>query len=345
MYKKQNCWDYMKCGREPGGGKIADLGVCPAAVDQTFNGFNLGINGGRLCWLVAGTFCEGDVQGRFAEKRTSCRECEFYKQVQDEEGSTYLHMKSMNIFALTNIGLVRKANEDRYLIKKLMDGSVLLAVADGLGGEVAGDYAAEIMRGRLAGVQYISGDAEEEEIAALAKDTDITIRNKADNDPDLEGMGTTLVCVLLREGVAYWVHVGDSRLYLLRNNNLIQVTEDQTFARFLLEEGEITPEQVPFHYSRHVMDQCVGCGDCEPETGNLELMDNDLLLLTTDGLHKKIETEEMVSVLNTSTDIGAKAKSLVRAAIDAGGKDNITVLIVESRVPECENQKYLGQTL
>ncbi len=331
--EKQNCWDYMKCGREPGGEKVADLGVCPAAIDQTFNGFNLGINSGRLCWLVAGTFCQGEVQGRFAEKRVSCRECEFYKQVQDEEGSTELHTGSMNISALTNIGLVRKANEDRYLIKKFSDGSVLLAVADGLGGEVAGDYAAEIIRGRLAGIQHVSRGAEQAEIAALTKDTDITIRNKADNDRDLEGMGTTLVCVLLREGVAYWVHVGDSRLYLLRDNNLVQITEDQTFARFLLEEGEITPEQAPFHYSRHVMDQCVGCGDCEPETGNLEIRDKDLLLLTTDGLHKKIETETMVSVLNTQTDIGAKAKSLVRAALDSGGKDNITIVIAELKFP------------
>ncbi len=81
-----NCWDYKKCGREPGGAKVAELGVCPAAVDQTTDGLNGGKNGGRICWAVTGTFCDGKVQGAFAEKEITCLNCEFFKVVKDEEG-------------------------------------------------------------------------------------------------------------------------------------------------------------------------------------------------------------------------------------------------------------------
>jgi protein phosphatase len=319
----------MKCGREPGGAKVAKQGICPAAIDPTFHGFNEGNNAGRICWLVAGTFCNEKVQGKFAEKQSSCEDCDFYKQVHAEEGITELSTDTMNIFAITHIGLVRKSNEDRYFIKKLFDGSVLLAVADGLGGEVSGDYAAEIIMGRLSGIHNVSMDKEEEELERLAKDIDIAIHDETEKNPDLKGMGSTLVGILLRDRFAHWVHVGDSRLYILRDQKLIQVTEDQTFARFLVEEGEITPEQVPTHYSRHIMDQCVGCGIAEPETGRFEVRGKDLLILSTDGLHKEISFETLISLINADTSIKTKAQSLVQAAIDAGGKDNISIVIAE----------------
>jgi len=320
----------MKCRREPGGEKADKLGECPAAIDSTFDGFNLGHNAGRTCWLVAGTFCNGKVQGSFAKKRVSCRECDFYQKVNYEESITQLSVGSMRVLALTNIGLVRKTNEDRYLIKKLDNDTLLLAIADGLGGEAAGDYAAEILRGRLAGIEHIPRDKEQQEFERLVKDIDMTIYNEAKKNIDLEGMGSTLVGVILRGGFANWVHVGDSRLYIFRDQQLMQITEDQTFARFLLEEGEITAEQVPTHYSRHVMDQCVGCGICEPETGRLEIKEKDLLILTTDGLHKRISDEKMISLLNADTNIETKARSLVQAALDSGGDDNITILIASS---------------
>jgi serine/threonine protein phosphatase PrpC len=320
----------MKCGREPGGEKAHELGECPAAIDSTFNGFNLGQNAGRTCWLTAGTFCNGKVQGSLAEKRVSCRECDFYQKVNNEESITQLSVGPMRVLALSNIGLVRKTNEDRYLIKKLDNDTFLLAIEDGLGGEAAGDYAAEILRGRLARIEHIHRDKEQQELERLVKDIDMIIYNEAEKNVDLKGMGSTLVGVILRGGFAYWVHVGDSRLYILRDRQLMQITEDQTLARFLLEEGEITAEQVPTHFSRHIMDQCVGCGICEPETGRLEIKEKDLLILTTDGLHKSISEEEMISLLNADTNIETKARSLVQAALDSGGNDNITILIASS---------------
>ena len=83
----------MKCGREPGGIKVKELGICPAATDTTYNGINGGLNGGRYCWAVTGTFCHGKVQGTFAQKRIVCVTCEFFKLVKEEEGDDFIFIK------------------------------------------------------------------------------------------------------------------------------------------------------------------------------------------------------------------------------------------------------------
>ena len=84
---KQNCWEIKNCGREPGGAKNGELGVCPAATDASCNGINNGKNAGRICWAIAGTFCGGKVQGDFAQKSVSCMSCDVFKQIKTEEGA------------------------------------------------------------------------------------------------------------------------------------------------------------------------------------------------------------------------------------------------------------------
>ena len=102
--KKINCWEFKKCERQPGGQKVADLGVCPAAVDESFNGINNGQNAGRICWAVAGTCCGGKVQGTFAEKRRSCVSCDFYKNVQEQEETSTANQKLLKFFSEDRIG-------------------------------------------------------------------------------------------------------------------------------------------------------------------------------------------------------------------------------------------------
>jgi hypothetical protein len=85
--KRQNCWEYKNCGREPEGKNVEELGICPATIDTTFSRLNSGNNGGRICWAVAGTFCDGEVQGSFAEKQVSCLSCDFFSLVKEEEGT------------------------------------------------------------------------------------------------------------------------------------------------------------------------------------------------------------------------------------------------------------------
>lgn len=84
-----NCWQAKKCGREPGGANVPQLGVCPASTDKATHGLNGGQNGGRICWAVTGTLCGGKVQGTFAQKRLSCMSCDFFKQVKTEQGGKF----------------------------------------------------------------------------------------------------------------------------------------------------------------------------------------------------------------------------------------------------------------
>jgi hypothetical protein len=87
---KQNCWEFKNCGREDGGAKVFELGVCPSATEKSTNGTNSGKNGGRACWAVAGTLCGGKVQGSFIAKVGNCMKCEFYLKVIDEEGGDFV---------------------------------------------------------------------------------------------------------------------------------------------------------------------------------------------------------------------------------------------------------------
>jgi len=95
MGPKINCWEFKKCGREPGGAKTAALGICPAAEDAAATGMNGGRNGGRLCWALTGTLCGGKVQGTFAEKLMNCLACEFYGLVRSEEGASFKSAKDL----------------------------------------------------------------------------------------------------------------------------------------------------------------------------------------------------------------------------------------------------------
>ena len=86
---KMNCWEFKKCGREPGGKKVRELGVCPAAIERRVDGTNDGLNGGRACWALAGTLCGGKVQGSFAAKVVNCMKCDFYQLVGEQQGATH----------------------------------------------------------------------------------------------------------------------------------------------------------------------------------------------------------------------------------------------------------------
>ena len=91
----KNCWDHKSCGRQPGGQKVAELGVCPVTTATSANGMNRGRNAGRACWVVSGSLCGGKVQGTFATKLGNCMACDFYKTVKAEEGSAYVNSTAL----------------------------------------------------------------------------------------------------------------------------------------------------------------------------------------------------------------------------------------------------------
>jgi protein phosphatase len=228
----------------------------------------------------------------------------------------------------THIGNVRTKNEDRYLIQKIEDDSWLLAVADGLGGETDGDVAAEIAISALKGIRAGGVNGQEQLAIAVSAANKAVMKRVLDNS-DLVGMGTTVTAVLVNKSKAHWVHVGDSRLYLVRGSELIQVTRDHTLVQFLLDEGEITPAEAQSHHSKHVLDQCVGCRYCVPESGELTLSKGDVLVLMTDGLHDHVDAAIFKSHLISQDTLGAKGERLIESALSAGGKDNITIVLAE----------------
>lgn len=234
----------------------------------------------------------------------------------------------MKTYSVSHKGFVRDHNQDRFLVKELSNGSVLLAVADGAGGEAEGERAAEIARESLADF-----DPEVQNVKAhlveLIKVADQIIVDLVEENPDLKGMGTTMTVAFVREGIVHWAHVGDSRLYLLSGDELSQLTEDDTMAGFLLSEGEIDGEEARVHPGRNFLFECVGCGFFEAKTGSFSVQADDLLLLTTDGLHDKVAEETIVSVLRPDTDLEEKLEELVSEALEASGRDNVTVVGLE----------------
>jgi protein phosphatase len=210
----------------------------------------------------------------------------------------------MNTFAITHTGLVREDNEDRYLSVELDGGSVLLAVADGMGGEAGGGLAAQIAKDCLEDFDPHSPEPEVHLLSLMQKAHEEILRQINDS-PSHQGMGTTLTAAFAIENRVHWAHIGDSRLYLFRGAELRQVTGDHTIPALLLRDGEIT------------------------EAESFDLTEGDLLLLSTDGLHDEVPGDTIASILSSEAGLEKRFESLVQQALEAGGRDNITIVGLE----------------
>jgi protein phosphatase len=220
----------------------------------------------------------------------------------------------MKSFAMKHQGLVKEDNQDLFFVKEFDDGCVLLAVADGLGGMVGGKRAAETARECLKNFNP-ECEAVEAHIEELMQEANQRIMETVEKEPDLEGMGTTLTAACVRNGTVRWAHVGDSRLYLFRGDELRQITEDDTMAGFLFSEGELTKEEARIHPGNKLVFQCIGgSGEFEADTGTFEVEAGDLLLFSTDGLHDEVPEDEIVSALKSDKDLEQKADDLLSAA-------------------------------
>ncbi len=123
--------------------------------------------------------------------------------------------------------------------------------------------------------------------------------------------------------------MGDSRFCIFRNGELLQITQDQNLARFLVEEGEITAEEVADHYSRNVLDQAIGSAMEGPETGSEKTQENDILILSTDGFHNLVLPETIISALQKNEELETRAETLMDLTLEKGGTDNLTIVLAE----------------
>lgn len=231
----------------------------------------------------------------------------------------------MKIKALTDVGAVRTINEDRHLTKTLADGSCLLAVCDGMGGESSGDVAATMAIEKLKSLPE-KPPPDESILAEALRTIHESIRAEAKNNRARRGMGTTATVAVIREETVYWAHAGDSRLYLFSDGNLRCITQDHNVPGVLLKNGEITPEEARNHPMRNMLLNHLGGRTLKPDTGRFKCYSGDILLLSSDGLHGEMTTEIISTILSSSEDTGEKLKKLVKAALDAGSHDNITAV-------------------
>lgn len=251
----------------------------------------------------------------------------------------------IRVAALSDVGLVRKINEDAYSVTDLDTGrrlepeigpgefpagarGVLLALSDGMGGHAAGEVASAMVIDSLRRALE-SGDPGEPidgRIAAAVKEanTDVAEASRAEGR---SGMGATLTAVLLRSGEAHVAEVGDSRAYMLRAGTLHQLTRDQSLVQFLVDQGALTPEAARVSSRKNVLLQAVGIADdVRTSIGRLALRRGDRFLLCSDGVSNPVHDDELKRLLEES-DPALTCRMLIDMANDRGGTDNMTVIV------------------
>jgi serine/threonine protein phosphatase PrpC len=225
----------------------------------------------------------------------------------------------------TDVGRIRERNEDAYLIRE-----PLFAVADGMGGHRGGDVASSMIVDALERAE-VQADAPLSPLVDLIKKANHDVLERGDADEGLKGMGTTLTAVVTDEAKAYLAHIGDSRAYLLREGALQRLTRDHTLVERMVEEGRLEPDQARNHPQQNILTRVLGVED-EIEVDDLTLdpmQPGDRILLCTDGLNHMVDDDTIEGILQEENDPQAAADRLVDAAIEAGGEDNVTVVVLD----------------
>ena len=235
----------------------------------------------------------------------------------------------LSSFAGSDVGRARSGNEDSYFC-----GRTVFAVADGLGGHQGGEVASAAAVAPLAALdgRELATPAEAAEaLAAAIQEANSAILDRAAGDPSLWGMGTTMTAAAVTaDGHLQLAHVGDSRAYLLRDGALEQLTTDHTVVAELVRRGRLTPELAAIHPERSILTRAVGLDARVPvDTPDpLDLRPGDQCLLCSDGLTEAVPDPTIAELLSTDEDGNAACRSLIDAANEAGGPDNITVVLV-----------------
>ncbi|MEH2250432.1 PP2C family protein-serine/threonine phosphatase [Nostoc sp.] len=235
----------------------------------------------------------------------------------------------LNFTGFSDPGLIRSNNQDAYYIDP--EGRFCV-VADGMGGHAGGEEASRIATKEIQSylvANWQSPKSSQELLEQALWDANEAILQDQQNHPERADMGTTVVAVIFRSPESPWcAHVGDSRLYRFRESQLEQVTEDHTWVARAIKIGDITLDEARLHPFRHVLSRCLGREDLhEIDVQPLDVKVGDRLLLCSDGLTEELVEQKIASCLQ-GTPLVDNAISLVEAAKDHGGHDNITVVIV-----------------
>jgi protein phosphatase len=224
----------------------------------------------------------------------------------------------------SDLGLVRGNNED-----SVYAGPRLLAIADGMGGHAAGEVASKIVIGTF---EPLDDDRPTGDLASTLRsavfEANSRIADAVEQNPDLEGMGTTLTALRFAGAQIALVHVGDSRAYLLRNGEFEQITHDDTYVQYLVDSGKLTADEAMDHPRKSVILRALRGADVEPDVAIREAHAGDRYLLCSDGLSDVVSSETIAETLGIP-DVQECADRLVELALRSGGPDNVTVIVAD----------------
>jgi len=225
--------------------------------------------------------------------------------------------------ALTHVGKVRALNEDSMLALP-----PLYAVADGLGGHQSGEVASALAIDALR--DHAPKNPDTVALARAVQSANQAVITGIEKGAGREGMGTTMTAVMVKDGRAVFAQVGDSRAYLLRNRALSQVTEDHSVVAAMMRSGHLTAEEARTHPQRSVITRALGSDpNMSVDTFEVTVLRGDRILLCSDGLSTMIDDAHIEEILTNSLDPNKAAEELVEAAMDAGGSDNISVIVID----------------
>ncbi len=240
----------------------------------------------------------------------------------------------MKVFARTDVGKVREMNQDYYYISNEQDDIQVFILADGMGGYNGGEIASELATNAAKG--YIQSNFNQiehtkEEIMKLVKSAaeyaNMVVYEKSKDDPELEGMGTTLELIVIYQNRAYIGHVGDSRIYRIRDKFMRKLTTDHSYVQELVKDGKITKEEAEQHPKKNMLMKALGCTSfVEPDVMVKGFQKNDILVICSDGLTNMVSDEEIYNTVKE--DIYVAARDLIDKANENGGVDNVTVIIL-----------------
>lgn len=225
--------------------------------------------------------------------------------------------------ARSDVGLVRGHNEDSFLLR-----APLFVVCDGMGGHAAGEVASAIAVDAIAA--KAPSIADDTLLGAAVEAANVAVIEGAENGQGKPGMGCTASCAVIKDNHMAVAHVGDSRIYLLRQGSLVRVTHDHSYVEELVDAGEITADEARTHPSRSVITRALGSDpDMYADHFTVEVRTGDRVILCSDGLSSMVEDREIEALAVSSATPQAAADKLVSAALTAGGSDNVTVIVVD----------------
>ena len=234
----------------------------------------------------------------------------------------------------TDIGLVRKTNEDKALSTIDSDGNVLLCVCDGMGGHNKGDHASKIAIDVVTSALSSKGEWKfnfqvKRWLAKLVKEINYSVYSESKYDESYRGMGTTLVLALFYKDLIFMINVGDSRGYILDEDRLIQVTRDQTYVEYLAANNKINEDKKSTSKDRHYLMNFIGCK--KHVNYELKVLKNPgkTVLLCSDGLYNNASNKQIFSALSNEDRLDQKISTLIGIAKANGGTDNIAISIWE----------------